>query len=705
MHKIKIHSIEAVGLKETYDIWNRAENQTEPNFVANGLVVHNSIPKALENRDSPTDSWKLELRKLHPIFEEVLSTTLGILCFHEKTRISMADGTEKIITDIKAGDEVFSVNKDTLQISTNVVECCGPTRFGKGIEIELSNGYKFITTPDHRIPTFYGDKRSDELSADSDLIGIPNQLRPVSSETKNVNVDWLGRDTDVSYLIGLLIGDGLLSGTGIHVCCGNIENNCDLLRKFILESFPDINIHKYFHCRSFYLCLSTDCKIRNEIILKPFEDTYEWWSESYSKYSGQDISTTINKSTWWVYKKLREHGITITKSSKNPHRSKFIDLLNNLNLRCSVYHKRIPEYLYKSSDEVKYSFLAGLIDSDDTTNSKDEKDDVVCHITSCNQDLLQDIRCLCTSLGITTHIGKQRIYIWSTDMVNKFIEPYMILKSCNGILHDGESSFWLPRQELINKFVESGLPKRVFARSNKISRVHLKHKSKWIKKTTAEKLGLNRGDISWVRIKSVREIDDLYFWNLSVENDHTVIANGVYLNQCYQEQLTALWQRVGNFSASEAQAARKDIAKKRVDKIGKIREMWIEGASRSMGREEAIKYFDEKIYSFARYAFNRCLYIDTVVTDVITGQSMTIGEWYSRCQTPHLRSFDGDATFIDECIEIHDTGVQEVFEIEFENGKRERVTMNHRFMCSDGEFHEVREIIEKNLDVTEINPG
>lgn len=398
MRKVKISKIESVGQKNTYDIWNRAVNVEEPNFIANGLIVHNSIPKALENRDNPTESWREDLRKMHPIFEEVLGSTLGILCFHEESFVLMADGIERCITDVKNGDEVFSINKETFELSTNIVECCGPTRFGKGIKVTLSNKYRFIVTPDHRIPTFCGDKRADELEIDSDLIGIPNILAP----------------------------------------------------------------------------------------------------------------------------------------------------------------------------------------------------------------------------------------------------------------------------------------------------------------NTAEKI---TGDISWVRIKKVEEIDDLYFWNLSVANDHTVIVNGVFLNQCYQEQLTALWQRIGGFSASEAQAARKDIAKKRVNKIGKIREMWIKGAQKIMGVDGATKYFDETMLSFGSYAFNKCLYSESILADVLTGEEDTVEGWYSRRRSPHLKSYDGNKTFIDKCVEIHDTGIQEVFEIEFENGKKEFVTMDHRFLCSDGNFYAVRDIIKGGLDITEIDVG
>lgn len=193
-------------------------------------------------------------------------------------------------------------------------------------------------------------------------------------------------------------------------------------------------------------------------------------------------------------------------------------------------------------------------------------------------------------------------------------------------------------------------------------------------------------------------------WRLELRKMHPIFEEvlsttlGILV---FQEQLTALWQRIGNFSASEAQAARKDIAKKRVDKVGKIRELWINGAQKIMGKEGAAKYFDETMVSFGSYAFNKCILDDTSLRDVLTGEEDTAKGWYSRSRYPHLKSYDGNKTFIDKCVEIHDTGIQEVFEIEFENGKKEFVTMDHRFLCSDGNFYAVRDIIKGELDITE----
>ena len=96
-------------------------------------------------------------------------------------------------------------------------------------------------------------------------------------------------------------------------------------------------------------------------------------------------------------------------------------------------------------------------------------------------------------------------------------------------------------------------------------------------------------------------------WRKGLRDKHPIMEEilSPTLGVCvYQEQLTALWQRLAGFSATEAQLARKDIAKKRVDKLKKIKIQWIAGASKTLGEEFATQYWDV-LETFGRYAFNR----------------------------------------------------------------------------------------------------
>jgi len=71
----------------------------------------------------------------------------------------------------------------------------------------------------------------------------------------------------------------------------------------------------------------------------------------------------------------------------------------------------------------------------------------------------------------------------------------------------------------------------------------------------------------------------------------------------YQEQLATIWRKLAGFTAPEAEAARKAVAKKWVEKLVPIEEKWLRGASKTLGEESAKEWW-EKMVTFGRYAFN-----------------------------------------------------------------------------------------------------
>ncbi len=172
----------------------------------------------------------------------------------------------------------------------------------------------------------------------------------------------------------------------------------------------------------------------------------------------------------------------------------------------------------------------------------------------------------------------------------------------------------------------------------------------------------------------------------------------------YQEQLQAIWQNLAGFTAPEAQEARKAVAKKLTHLLKPIREKWLKGSEKALGKQEAADYWS-KMETFGRYAFNRCLSKDTVLTDVMTGETKTVDMWHKSENLPYLFSYIDCVVKPDKCVAIHDNGDQEVFLIEFDNGQKEEVTLQHKFLCEDGQYHEVGDIIEFGLDVAEVEFG
>lgn len=97
--------------------------------------------------------------------------------------------------------------------------------------------------------------------------------------------------------------------------------------------------------------------------------------------------------------------------------------------------------------------------------------------------------------------------------------------------------------------------------------------------------------------------DPTQSWKHKLHPDLLEILEPTYGVIVFQEQLTAIWQKVAGFTAPEAQAARKAVAKKRASELKEVEKKWMEGASKVLGEDLAREWAD-KMTSFGRYAFN-----------------------------------------------------------------------------------------------------
>jgi DNA polymerase-3 subunit alpha len=72
----------------------------------------------------------------------------------------------------------------------------------------------------------------------------------------------------------------------------------------------------------------------------------------------------------------------------------------------------------------------------------------------------------------------------------------------------------------------------------------------------------------------------------------------------YQEQLEAMYRELTGCSASEAEEFRRNVAKKKMDKVKKVYPAFMERASAKIGQEQAQAVFDQMV-TFGQYGFNR----------------------------------------------------------------------------------------------------
>tara|TARA_R100001244_G_scaffold25113_2_gene25426 strand:- start:81691 stop:85476 length:3786 start_codon:yes stop_codon:yes gene_type:complete len=172
----------------------------------------------------------------------------------------------------------------------------------------------------------------------------------------------------------------------------------------------------------------------------------------------------------------------------------------------------------------------------------------------------------------------------------------------------------------------------------------------------------------------------------------------------FQEQLLRTWTELCGFTMPEAESAQKAVKKKRIEILDKIGPKVIEGAAGLIGQDEAEALWD-KMVSFGRYCFNKCLASDTIIIDPLTNESMTIEELYQSKKSFNLLSYDGNKPFIDEVVDVYYNGKQEVFEIEFSHGIKQTVTIGHKFMNEFGEMEEVSSLLESGHAIKYIRDG
>jgi hypothetical protein len=172
----------------------------------------------------------------------------------------------------------------------------------------------------------------------------------------------------------------------------------------------------------------------------------------------------------------------------------------------------------------------------------------------------------------------------------------------------------------------------------------------------------------------------------------------------FQEQLLRTWTELCGFTMPEAEAAQKAVKKKRIKILEEIGPKVIEGAAREIGQKAAEELWD-KMVSFGRYCFNKCLSYDTILIDPTTGEPALIEELYFNKRPFKLRAYDGTTAFIDDIVDIHYSGKQEVFEVEFSHGLKQMITCNHKFMNELGEMEEISSLIKTNHAIKYIRDG
>ncbi len=181
-----------------------------------------------------------------------------------------------------------------------------------------------------------------------------------------------------------------------------------------------------------------------------------------------------------------------------------------------------------------------------------------------------------------------------------------------------------------------------------------------------------------------------------------------YSIMCYQEDLMKVSQELAGFTKGESDTLRKAIGKKKLDLLASMREKFVDGCSKNGINTSLSKQIFDQIEFFGGYGFNKCLSGDTCVKNKIDGkilklEEMADGAWSFENSPVILDSYVDGKMVEDEVVEVFSTGEQEVFEVEMDNGIIIKCTLEHKFICSDGNKHEMWEIVDDCLDIVCFN--
>lgn len=164
----------------------------------------------------------------------------------------------------------------------------------------------------------------------------------------------------------------------------------------------------------------------------------------------------------------------------------------------------------------------------------------------------------------------------------------------------------------------------------------------------------------------------------------------------YQEQAMRLVQEVALFSEQEADALRKAIGKKLPEEMAKVKKLFLEKAKSAgiISDAQAIEIFDW-IEKSQRYSFNKCLSPNTIVETSLgefkTIEDINIGE---QIKAPNNNSYK----YV-RVINKYNNGKKKMYKTILESGKTIISTIDHKFLCDNGEILPLYEILHRKLNI------
>ena len=466
-------------------------------------------------------------------------------CFVESTMVLTERGLT-YIKDIKRGDKVYTQNgiKKVKELYIMPKRELLKVTLENGLENQVTKSQKFkVLTKDLKFEW----KETKDLT-NKDFVVVKYDYPKISNFIKLNKVKKISKylNENIGYLLGIFLSDGWIS------------------EDYGLKKCPRICFYG-----------GTDKEIAEKIVsLVEKEFGYR---------------PTIEEKKYQL-KSKKKHSIYSVRINRKEINDFFVSNFNLKNL--NAFTKKIPSQIFSSPEKVVYSFISGLIEGDGSIH----KNRNTIHYGSISEELINELMLLLQHRGIfsSKHIDKdlKTHYMANRKITDHHMFFYLEINGSNAVELAKNLNLQNPRKKLlVQKIAEDNVTKRDawskydiipysgeiifeelsnqhlgggwyedtngekfrdgikypdgckirYSKDLKTKPLHLTQIKQWGIKEKLDRIGSSLNEfveyilkekISFLRVSSVKRIDEHVTYDIEVESDHEFIANGMVSHNC-----------------------------------------------------------------------------------------------------------------------------------------------------------------------------
>lgn len=553
--------------------------------------------------------------------EDILRPTYGLCVPGNEKVLDATTGLHVPIRDFEVGHKTKSWNEETGEWSANVVSDLVHTGMKDCVEITVSNHRKVRVSKTHPLLTPRGWVAAGDLTVGDEL--AMNDVAMPEIEDKS------GLTPDLAWFIGVMLGDGTIPGSKGYPYVTTVDQVIiDELTRIVEENFDNIEVTG----------------------TKP---------EDAGGVNGNVHHVMFTNADRRPVGKHDRHAVGYCgdRNTVNQFLARY-----GYKGKIRMYDKAVTPEVMRGSNEIIRNVVAGMWDTDGTCSKTG------LHYTTTSKGLYEGMCQMLDRLGVRVRVSEApyhnekradrvayRVYPNAEAFRREIVDRLRLKKTAflSNCVMDHEPAKSMERrpsrfqQEVIEAARElvrndpsmlsgvdvtdpriaKNLPLRTLwsaftGRSFKeypAKTIAFKQLANSIKNLLPRSLQAKM-DTPWRQITAIRSIGEMDCYDVTVENDHTFLLDGVISHNCvYQEQIMQISQAMAGYTKGEADSLRKAMGHKVKSEMIANHKMFVDGAMKT-AKEKGYRYTKEDveklwdiIEQFSAYAFNKCLLYSTKV--------------------------------------------------------------------------------------------